>query len=141
MPQLGKLLHDKTESVRDSALDLLLVVKSIASIRFFDVAPVDTLLSRLPFESPALSSKITSLLIDTYCPQNDSKAALNRCMSFLVSDPVPCKVFYSHIHKYVPLVFVCKLSGLLFRIVQTKGISKNDENNEDGIYIYIYIII
>lgn len=78
--QRKELLHDKTESVRDAFLDLLLAVKSIVSIRFFDIAPVDTLLARLshPLESPALAAKITALLIDTYCPQDDSKAAVNR---------------------------------------------------------------
>eukprot|EP00026_Physarum_polycephalum_P001187 Phypoly_transcript_01188.p1 GENE.Phypoly_transcript_01188~~Phypoly_transcript_01188.p1 ORF type:complete len:1187 (+),score=275.43 Phypoly_transcript_01188:424-3561(+) len=129
LPQLGKLIHDNSEQVRSSALDLLLVVKSIASIRFFDVAPVELILARLPVETPALAAKITSLMLDTYCPQDDSKAAVNRCLSFLESDPLPCRVFYSHVHKFVPLVFVCKLAGLLFRVVKNKGATKNTEDN------------
>ena len=44
LPHLGKLMDDNAEQVRSAALDLLLVIKSIASIRFFDVAPVEIIL-------------------------------------------------------------------------------------------------
>ncbi len=132
--------------MRSSAIDMLLIVKSISTIRFFDVAPMELLLARLPVEGPIVSGKIVSLLLDTYCPQNDPKVAVNRfmiavlqlvnpnllhrCLSFLESDPRPCGVFYSHIHKFVPLVFVCKLMGLLFRIIKNKGAGKHSASGE-----------
>jgi hypothetical protein len=55
----------------------------------------------------------------------------------LESDPLPCRVFYSHIHKFVPLVFVCKLMGLLFRVLKNKGATKSSDESQISMHTII----
>ncbi len=73
LPSLSPLLHDTAEKVRVAFVDLLTSVKTIRSIRFYDIVPVDQLLHRLAADK-CVTKKLTSLLLNSYFPYNKETA-------------------------------------------------------------------
>ena len=68
LPSMANCIHDRSERVRGRFLDMLLQVKRIRDIRFFDVVPVEDLLERLACDTGkhTLAKKLTSLLLNSY---------------------------------------------------------------------------
>ena len=56
--------------VRVSFLNVLLLIKGIKLIRFWDVVPIDHLLARLAIDSDNVAKRITALLVHSYFPLN-----------------------------------------------------------------------
>lgn len=135
LPRLGPLIHDNVEKVRFSFLDLLLTLKSkrIRSIRYFDVVPLDDLLTRLPIESPAAAAKIMTLLVSSYFPlERKGKSAeeiaasqVRACMTMLRSNKTACKFFYKNINLHVPpgplCEFAMRLSSVALELSDASG--------------------
>eukprot|EP00002_Diphylleia_rotans_P023151 TRINITY_DN4550_c0_g1_i4.p1 TRINITY_DN4550_c0_g1~~TRINITY_DN4550_c0_g1_i4.p1 ORF type:complete len:720 (+),score=134.00 TRINITY_DN4550_c0_g1_i4:53-2212(+) len=116
LPQLKNLVHDTSERVRKSFVDLLIKVKSVRAIRYFDIVPVDQLLIRLTVDSPEIVSKITSLLSNSLFPQNSSLASLvDRCARLLDMNHRAAVVFYKNIRKFVPHESVYLLAEGLYK--------------------------
>jgi Condensin II non structural maintenance of chromosomes subunit len=127
LPQLAPLIHDKAETVRNSFLKLLQTVKGIRSIRFFDIVPVDDLLKRLVIDTPRIATKITNILLNSYFPHEKSSHEQEvRALALIRENPAAARVFFSHVHEYVPAAAVCKLVAILYRTVQhASGLSGN----------------
>ena len=64
LPKLGDSLHDSNEGVRVAVVELLKTVKNLRSIKFWDICPVEHLLSRLERDKPFLCRRITKLLFN-----------------------------------------------------------------------------
>lgn len=54
LPQLAPLIHDTAERVRVAFIDLLCEIKTIRAIRFYDIVPIEHLLTRLELGAPLL---------------------------------------------------------------------------------------
>ncbi|CAK4694915.1 unnamed protein product [Aphanomyces euteiches] len=71
LPKLSPYLHDKQESVRAAFCQLLVRIKSIRNMHFYDIAPVDQCLNRLVLDSSrnAVVKPLTNLFLRSYFPQ------------------------------------------------------------------------
>jgi condensin-2 complex subunit G2 len=69
LPRISDCLHDLNDSVRVAVIDLLAEIKSVKSIRYWDICPLDDLLARLEVDKPATSQKIVKLLMNSFFPK------------------------------------------------------------------------
>lgn len=65
LPLLAPLIHDRAPQVQLALLDILLYVKKIRSIRFFDIVSVDQLLARLEVANPKVAIKVAAYTVKT----------------------------------------------------------------------------
>ena len=86
LPKLSDLLFDSNEAVRLGLLDLLLAVKSIKTIQFWSICPLENILDRLSKDKKPISAKITQLLFNSFFPLDgqDEESKLERCV-FLIN--------------------------------------------------------
>jgi hypothetical protein len=134
LPKYGDLIHDKNEKVRLACVRMLIRIKKIHGIKYYDVVPVTHLTARLGAEGQrnstnTVASLLTNLMLNSYLPQKaDSSQQLQRTVKFLLSDPSAAKVFYANIYKHVSLVGVSKLAAMLLRCLHS---SVELEQNND----------
>lgn len=117
LPPLSHMIHDRAEIVRVAFCDLLLAVKDVKAIRFFDVVAVDTLLVRLAMDSSAkVTRKLTELLLNSYLPQDKPVSEqLARALSLLDQNRKAAQVFYTIATEFVPVSAICKLVAVLYQ--------------------------
>ena len=58
------MLHDTAEKVRIAFVELLISIKPVKSIKFYDICPIDHLLPRLALDPP-LAVPLTNILINS----------------------------------------------------------------------------
>eukprot|EP00232_Nephroselmis_pyriformis_P015184 CAMPEP_0182884986 /NCGR_PEP_ID=MMETSP0034_2-20130328/19337_1 /TAXON_ID=156128 /ORGANISM="Nephroselmis pyriformis, Strain CCMP717" /LENGTH=877 /DNA_ID=CAMNT_0025018231 /DNA_START=21 /DNA_END=2651 /DNA_ORIENTATION=+ len=68
LPRMGGLLSDSAPKVRVAMADLLLTVRSVRAIKFFEVVPVEKLLDSLESDQAPVASRIARLLLPSYLP-------------------------------------------------------------------------
>lgn len=125
LPKFGNLIHDKNEKVRSACVRMLIRIKKVNGIKYYDVVPVTHLTARLAAEgqrntSNSVASLITNLMLNSYLPQKgDSAQQLQRTVKFLLSDPAAARVFYANIYKHISLVGVSKLAAMLLRCLHS----------------------
>lgn len=113
LPSLGNMIHDKSQKVRGAVVSLLVRVKSVRSIKFYDIVPVNHLLQCLTNDE-RLASSLVELLLDSFYPQGLQGAEqLKRAMSLVRADSTAALAFCTHLHNCVSVGSVCKLSMLL----------------------------
>jgi hypothetical protein len=122
LPTLSSLIHDKSEKVRAAFCHLLLGVKPIRTIQFYNVVPVEHLLQRLALDSHtrAVSLPLTELLVDSYFPQKDGitgRVLIERCIFFVQNNVDAAVAFYSNLEAFVSLSSVAKFICLLHRYI------------------------
>jgi len=122
LPALAPFIHDKSERVRTKMLDMLLQVKRIRDIQFYDVVPVEDLLERLAEDAkrPALAKKLTSLLLNSYFPDNKGvRERLSRAKTLMEQNPPAAVAFYSNLRQHVAVSDVCSLLDALNKCMVT----------------------
>ena len=95
LPRLADRLHDSSEAVRAAMLDLLLAVKGVRSINYWDVVTLDSLLARLEVDKPFIRRRIVKLLRNSFCPANvDDEQFLQRCINLVSTSRPASRRFY-----------------------------------------------
>merc|ERR1719234_2989288 len=95
LPRLADRLHDSSEAVRAAMLDLLLAVKGVRSINYWDVVSLDSLLARLEVDKPFIRRRIVKLLRNSFCPANvDDEKLLQRCIHLVSTSRPASRRFY-----------------------------------------------
>lgn len=98
LPKISTLFHDNNEVIRTKFLDLLIKVKSIKHIRYYDIVPLKELLARLGEEEGKPKKLITDLLLTAYFPFHKSAAEqISRCFLLLHANPDAAISFYSQV--------------------------------------------
>jgi len=121
-------IHDSSKIVRNALVNLLIRIKSIRDIKFYDLVPVEHLLERLAVDR-SLGSKLTLLLLDSFYPQNiPGSEQLRRALTLVESHPRAAGVFFANIHNHVSTGSVCKLAMLFGKwiISQLPGLEKEN---------------
>ena len=123
-------------------------VKSIRGFHFYDVVPIDVLLSRLATDEakPAVCDAMTELLLNSFYPQSDSDVASSaalgplqtqRCMSFLAENETAALAFYSYFYKHTSVGSAVKMSVLLLEVLEEalvgRGLVAAMAQNGDGL--------
>ena len=105
LPVLAPLIHDSNAGVRSSFLDLLLRVKGLRLLKFFDIVPLSHLTARFSLESGSNLCKLTKLLLPSYWPSINAdgnkqsteiatSSVLERAMHFVSTNATAAIVFY-----------------------------------------------
>ena len=116
LPLLGDRMHDSSESVRVAMAELLLKVRSVKAIKFFDVVALPDILSRLGADSsrPAVAKRLTKLLMPSYMPLNKPPAErLARILALVQQDALSAQVFLREAAAEVPTNEALKLLALM----------------------------
>ena len=133
LPKLSKLIHDSQERVRLAFVKLLVRIKSVRSIHFYDVVLVDELLHTMVLdgESKKISSELACLFLRSYFPQGSSGSdQVSRCLAFVQKDHQAAAVFYKSVYHHVSVGAVCKLAVLLFRCLSNEVKKETNKENE-----------
>lgn len=129
-------MDDRNERVRAEFAALLVRIKSIRNLHFYDVVPVDDLLERLVLDKdcPVVRKQLVSLFLNSYFPQSvGGSSQVARCLALVKKNPEAAMVFYGSVAEHASVGSVCKLSALLLRC-SLNFISrrlKNPEEKED----------
>lgn len=117
--QLASLLNDRNEKVRAEFTALLVRIKSIRNLHFYDVVPVNDLLCRMVLdrECPQVRKQLVSLFLNSYFPQSvGGSSQVARCLALVKKNPEAAMVFYGNVADQVSVGSVCKLAALLLRV-------------------------
>ncbi|ETV67773.1 hypothetical protein, variant 1 [Aphanomyces astaci] len=143
LPKLAPYLNDKQETVRAAFCRLLVRVKSIRNMHFYDIAPVDSCLLRLVMDAarPSVAKPITNLFLRSYFPQGASDdAQVARTLSLIEEHPVASRVFYRHVVHFSSVGAVCKLVVLLLHFVSCQGGSDNSDLANGVVWVVVDLL-
>mmetsp|Transcript_50826 Transcript_50826/g.99634 ORF Transcript_50826/g.99634 Transcript_50826/m.99634 type:complete len:1179 (-) Transcript_50826:273-3809(-) len=131
LPPLAPVIHDRSPKVQLAFLDLLLFVKKMRSIRFFDIVSVEQLLLRLEHSCPAVSVKLTELLINSYFPYTKALSEqVKRGLALLRRQPMAGKLFFANVHHHVPPEAIYQLINGFHKYL-LKAAEGNDDAADD----------
>ena len=101
---MGKLLHDASLKNRVAFVEMLLVVKDIPDIKFWDVIDLPHLLFRMELDPPEVSKRIVSLLMSSFFPlKKDTATRILRTTVLIKKNPAAARRFFHYLPKYAPL--------------------------------------
>ncbi|KAF4140976.1 Condensin II non structural maintenance of chromosomes subunit [Phytophthora infestans] len=118
LPMLAPLINDRNEKVRAEFGALLVRIKSIRNLHFYDVVSVNDLLCRMVMDrdSPLACKQLVSLFLNSYFPQSvGGSSQVARCLALVRKNPEAAMVFYANVIEHVSVGSVCKLAALLLR--------------------------
>ena len=128
LPRLDFMIHDRSPKVRGAFVALLLRVKHVRSIKFYNVCPIADLLARIAAESPhggamtQTAAGLIDLLLNSYMPhEKDEATQLRRCLSLCKKNPRAAVVFYSSVYPWVPATASVSLGCQLLQFVEYVG--------------------
>ncbi|GIY12717.1 condensin-2 complex subunit G2 [Caerostris extrusa] len=114
LPLLRPLFHDISDAVRIAFCQLLLRVKKISSIKYYDIVPLDHLLARME-EDKVIAKTIVNLIHNSYFPKPDPerpKEYLNtcvaRCIEMIKTDRGASRIFFQHIPSFIDVEYVAQ---------------------------------
>ncbi|EGZ30709.1 hypothetical protein PHYSODRAFT_310491 [Phytophthora sojae] len=143
LPMLAPLINDRNEKVRAEFGALLVRIKSIRNLHFYDVVPVNDLLCRMVMDrdSPLARKQLVSLFLNSYFPQSvGGSSQVARCLALVRKNPEAAMVFYANVVEHVSVGSVCKLAALLLRcslnfvsrrLKQPQESEEDDEDEDD----------
>ncbi|RLN37548.1 hypothetical protein BBJ28_00015469 [Nothophytophthora sp. Chile5] len=104
LPMLAPLINDRNERVRAEFGALLVRIKSIRNLHFYDVVPVNDLLCRMVMDrdSPMACKQLVSLFLNSYFPQSvGGSSQVARCLALVKKNPEAAMVFYANVVEHV----------------------------------------
>src|SRR5690606_659433 len=90
LPSMSNLIHDTSETVRFAFTKLLLTVKGIHDMKFYEIVSTEHLLARLETEtSKKIRRSLIKLLEETYFPygSKSSRQLVRRAVCFVQENP------------------------------------------------------
>ncbi|KAI9911243.1 hypothetical protein PsorP6_009075 [Peronosclerospora sorghi] len=156
LPMLAPLINDRNEKVRAELVALLVRIKSIRNLHFYDVVPVNDLLCRLVMDrnSPIARKQLVSLFLNSYFPQSvGGSSQVARCLALVRKNPEAAMVFYANVVEHVSVGSICKLAALLLRCSlnfvsrrlkqpqDDEGGGDEDEEEEEGFSVVGQIVV
>ncbi len=135
LPLIANLIHDKAEKNRLAFIKLLVDIKGVRGIHFYEVVSVPHLLERFVEDrcNLRITSSLSGLLLESFYPQvahatnaNQAKAKIdkevvNRCIQFVEESPVAAEAFYSNLHNLIAIGSVVKLTVMIFHVIQSSN--------------------
>ncbi|XP_064594781.1 condensin-2 complex subunit G2-like isoform X2 [Liolophura sinensis] len=118
LPALKDFIHDTSEKVRLTMLELLLKVKSVRGIKFWSVIPMEHLLARLEIDTAPVARRIMRLIFNSFVTLDKTPdVQLSRCKALLRSNPGAARNFFRYAHLHMSLEETVKYITLLCRCV------------------------
>ena len=139
LPHLAELIHDKSEKVRLALIALLVAVKRVRAIKFWDVVPVEELLQRMGRDSDKVGLSLAALLQHSYLPlDKGGETQVQRCIVLFRQNPAAALAFYRHVKTHVDVQSMCifaeRLNNALQAALTGPGAASgyNDDLEEQG---------
>ena len=155
LPLLANSLHDTSEKVRLAFIKMLIQLKSIESIKFYEIVSEENLLLRFSVDSRKsnIATALTELLLNSYFPIQDKESntynpaeekaeQIRRCLIFIKKQSNAASAFYSKLYLFSSVGTVARFSALLFSYLldNDSGIllsedtmnDENDDKNKNG---------
>ncbi|GFT83271.1 condensin-2 complex subunit G2 [Trichonephila clavipes] len=103
LPRLKPLFHDISDPVRIAFCQLLLRVKNICGIKYYDIVPLDHLLARMEIDS-VVAKTIVNLIHNSYFPKNEkAENWLLRCVEMIREDRAASRIFFRLVPNFIDL--------------------------------------
>ncbi|CAM9302189.1 unnamed protein product, partial [Ectocarpus sp. 4 AP-2014] len=141
LPGVQKLIHDTNKRVRTAFVKLLLVVKGVKSIKYYQVATVDHILARLSEDDakcPASASGLSKLILNSYFPTGSGVTGsfqVSRCLTLLSQDEGAAVAFFSRLHQNAGVPSSAKMIAMLVRcilvVARAPAAADNDDEEEE----------
>ncbi|CAB1097831.1 unnamed protein product [Ectocarpus sp. CCAP 1310/34] len=135
------LIHDTNKKVRTAFVKLLLVVKGVKSIKYYQVATVDHILARLSEDHakcPASASGLSKLILNSYFPTGSGVTGsfqVSRCLTLLSQDEGAAVAFFSRLHQNAGVPSSAKMIAMLVRCIlvaaRAPAVADNDDEEEE----------
>ena len=138
LKKLSNSIHDISKVVKVSFLDLLLKVKSIRSIKYYEIIDVDDILMRLAVDTDQkIIDRICDLILNSFFPYEKSVSIqVSRLLDFIERNSIAAKKFYQNLSKFAPLASVSKLihviNKYLRKVIDSKKTRKLQKSNESS---------
>uniref|UniRef100_A0A8D2QNS0 Non-SMC condensin II complex subunit G2 n=1 Tax=Zosterops lateralis melanops TaxID=1220523 RepID=A0A8D2QNS0_ZOSLA len=97
LPATKHSLHDNSEKVRVAFVEMLLKVKATKAAKFWNICPMEHLLSRLEADSRPVSRRIPE---DVWC---------ERCVTLIQMNPAAARKFYQYAYEFTAPTNIAKL--------------------------------
>ncbi|CAN0076673.1 unnamed protein product, partial [Ectocarpus sp. 12 AP-2014] len=141
LPGVQNLIHDTNKKVRTAFVKLLLVVKGVKSIKYYQVATVDHILARLSEDDakcPASASGLSKLILNSYFPTGSGVTGsfqVSRCLTLLSQDEGAAVAFFSRLHQNAGVPSSAKIIAMLVRcilvVARAPAVSDDDEEEDE----------
>ncbi|XP_025083646.1 condensin-2 complex subunit G2-like isoform X1 [Pomacea canaliculata] len=132
LPRLSYCLHDNAEVVRLAMMKLLLKVKSIRAIKYWNICPIEHLLARLEVDSQPIVRRIVELLFPSFMPLDQSpQEQILRCITLIESNPGAARVFWLNVPSHMTLTDTVKFMALVCRYV-LESVRQMGHDSDDG---------
>ncbi|KAE9353191.1 hypothetical protein PF008_g5099 [Phytophthora fragariae] len=128
LPMLAPLINDRNEKVRAEFGALLVRIKSIRNLHFYDVVPVNDLLCRMVMDrdSPLARKQLVSLFLNSYFPQSvGGSSQVARCLALVRKNPEAAMVFYANVVEHISV-------GSQPQESEEDDEDEDDEEDEEG---------
>ncbi|NXY56383.1 CNDG2 protein, partial [Callaeas wilsoni] len=143
LPATKHSLHDNSEKVRVAFVDLLLKVKATKAAKFWNICPMEHLLSRLEVDSRPVSRRIVNLLLNSFFPTNQPEDVwCERCVTLIQMNPAAARKFYQYAYEFTAPTNIAKLMLTIRRCLNAciqKAMKESlddsgddDDEDEDG---------
>ncbi|XP_048765257.2 condensin-2 complex subunit G2-like isoform X2 [Ostrea edulis] len=138
LPQLQKHIHDTSEKVRVAMVNLLLKVKGVRSIKFWEVVPVEHLLARLETDSAPVVRRLMTLLFPSFLPLDKSEQEqIPRCVALIQTNPGAARMFFRYTQNFMDVqqtasYMICLCRKILECIRDGRGRTEGEDNSLNG---------
>ncbi|NXR52412.1 CNDG2 protein, partial [Hippolais icterina] len=110
LPATKHSLHDNSEKVRVAFVEMLLKVKATRAAKFWNICPMEHLLSRLEADSRPVSRRIVNLLLNSFFPTSQPEDVwCERCVTLIQMNPAAARKFYQYAYEFTASTNIAKL--------------------------------
>ncbi|XP_023777675.1 condensin-2 complex subunit G2 [Cyanistes caeruleus] len=138
LPATKHSLHDNSEKVRVAFVEMLLKVKATKAAKFWNICPMEHLLSRLEVDSRPVSRRIVNLLLNSFFPTTQPEEVwCERCVTLIQMNPAAARKFYQYAYEFTGPTNIAKLMLTIRRclnacIQKAMKESLHDSGDDDG---------
>ncbi|XP_027542783.1 condensin-2 complex subunit G2 isoform X2 [Neopelma chrysocephalum] len=110
LPATKHSLRDNSEKVRVAYVDMLLKIKATKAAKFWNICPMEDILTRLEVDSRPVSRRIVNLLFNSFFPTNQPEDVwCERCVTLIQMNPAAARKFYQYAYEYTAPTNIAKL--------------------------------
>ncbi|XP_037985789.1 condensin-2 complex subunit G2 [Motacilla alba alba] len=143
LPATRHSLHDNSEKVRVAFVEMLLKVKATKAAKFWNICPMEHLLSRLEADARPVSRRIVNLLLNSFFPSAQPEDVwCERCVTLIQMNPAAARKFYQYAYEFTAPTNIAKLMLTIRRCLNAciqkamkarlHDSGDDDDDDEDG---------
>ncbi|NXO36967.1 CNDG2 protein, partial [Locustella ochotensis] len=136
LPATKHSLHDNSEKVRVAFVEMLLKVKATKAAKFWNICPMEHLLSRLETDSRPVSRRIVNLLLNSFFPTAQPEDVwCERCVTLIQMNPAAARKFYQYAYEFTAPTNIAKLMLTIRRCLNAciqKAMKESVHDSGDG---------